>query len=170
MLLHGRPVELIREALPSGWQYPCTDEELEAALRELPAAWTARLRSVRLTYHPEWEMHARTDRARIEISYVVNAGLRAPAIIRVDSPEELQFGARLETTAGGRRLVWPDREAACGYLLRHILIHELGHHVAPSGLRRDEEEAWAEAFAFRYFDPLRRSETAAAPPAGPAAN
>jgi hypothetical protein len=154
-LLHGRSVALIGEALPPGWQYPCTPEELEAALAELPAAWTARLRSVRFTYHPEWGLHARTDRSRIEISYVVDASLRAPEPVHVAAPEELQFGARLESDTDGKRLVWPDREALRVYLLRHILVHELGHHVAPPGMPVPEEEAWAEAFAFRHYDPRR---------------
>jgi hypothetical protein len=151
--LNGRRVELIREALLPGWQYPCTDQELEAALRGLPRPWTARLRSVRLTFHPEWDAHARTDRARIEISYVVDETLRAWGEICEDHPEELQFGARLESSGGARQLVWPDHEALRIYILRHILIHELGHHVAPPGMARDDEEDWAEAFAYRYYTP-----------------
>ena len=153
LLLNGHPVEIFREALLPGWQYPCTNEELEAALRSLPPAWTARLRSVRLTFHPEWDAYARTDRARIEISYIVDAALRAPGDVPDDTPEELQFGARLVREGGQRRLMWPDREALRVYILRHILIHELGHHVAPPGLSRDDEEDWAEAFAYRYYDP-----------------
>jgi hypothetical protein len=151
--LNGRPVRLFREALPDGWQYPCTGEELAAQLRELPAAWTARLRSVRLTFHPEWGFHARTDRSRIEINYVVDAALRAPTPIVEEALEELTFGARFETIAGTRCLVWRDRESLRTYILGHILIHELGHHVTPPGMRIMEEEEWAEAFAFRYFRP-----------------
>jgi hypothetical protein len=153
IVLNGRPVVLIAEALPPGWQSPCTDGELESALRELPAAWTARLRSVRLTYQPDWGAHARTDRSRIEISYVVDEARRAAGSVFGDAPEELQFGARIDSSGGVRRFVWPDRESLRDYILRHVLVHELGHHVAPSGMRRDEEEAWAEAFAFRYFTP-----------------
>jgi hypothetical protein len=153
-LLHRRPVAIIREALPPGWQYPCTDEELEAILRELPAEWTARLRSVRWTFRPEWGAHARTDRTRIEISYVVDEALRAPGMVMGHGPEEVQFGAWVEENASGRSLVWADQEALRIYVLRHILIHELGHHVAPPGMRVDDEEAWAEAFAFRYYKPV----------------
>ena len=47
------------------------------------------------------------------------------------------------------------------YILRHVLIHELGHHVAPAGLSCDEEEEWAEAFAFRYFTPAAERAAAA---------
>jgi hypothetical protein len=160
--LNGRRVELIREALLPGWRYPCTDHELEAALRSLPQAWTTRLRSVRLTFHPEWDAHARTDRARIEISYVVDETLRAWGSIAEDDPEELQFGARLESARGARQIVWPDHEALRIYILRHILIHELGHHVAPSGMPREDEEDWAEAFAFRYYTPPAPRHIAAA--------
>jgi hypothetical protein len=160
--LNGRRVELIREALLPGWLYPCTDQELETVLRELPADWTARLRSVRFTFHPEWDAHARTDRARIEISYVVDETLRAWGVISEEEPEELQFGARLESSGGVRQLVWPDREALRTYILRHILIHELGHHLAPPGMDRDEEEDWAEAFAFRYYTPPTPRHVAAA--------
>lgn len=163
-LLHGRRVAIIREALPPGWQYPCTDEELEAVLQELPAAWTARLRSVRWTYRPEWGAHARTDRARIEISYVVDEALRAPGMVMGHGPEEVQFGARVEEDMGGRSLVWADRDALRIYILRHILIHELGHHVAPTGMRVDDEEAWAEAFAFRYYTPPKPARLAESRP------
>ena len=151
--LSGRPVVLFREALLPGWQYPCTGSELEAALRELPPAWTARLRSVRLTFHPEWDAHARTDRSRIEISYIVDETLHAPGEVIGDTPEELQFGARVEVWGGARHFIWPDRDTLRIYTLRHLLIHELGHHVAPLGLRPREEEEWAEAFAFRYYTP-----------------
>jgi hypothetical protein len=155
-------VELIVEALPTGWQHPCTTAELAATLRELPAAWTARLTSIRLTYRPDWGAHARTDRARIEISYIVDAALRAPGPIMGEAPEELQFGARIEGSGRARHFVWPDMETVRVYVLRHILIHELGHHVAPPGLRYEEEEAWAEAFAFRYFTPSPTSLPSAA--------
>jgi hypothetical protein len=151
--LKGRPVLLFREALLPGWQYPCTDSELEAALRELPAAWTARLRSVRLTFHPEWDASARTDRSRVEISSIVDASLHAAGEVFDDTPEEVDFGARLEVWDGTRRIVWPDRDTLRLYLLRHVLIHELGHHVAPPGLRRGDEEDWAEAFAYRFYTP-----------------
>jgi hypothetical protein len=146
-------VAVIADPLPPGWQHPCTPADLERVLNELPAAWTARLTSVRLTYHPEWDAHARTDRARIEISYVVDPTLRAPGELIFDSPEEVQFGARIEGHGKERRFAWPDRASLRTYILRHILIHELGHHVAPTNLSRDEEEDWAEAFAFRYYRP-----------------
>jgi hypothetical protein len=161
--LNGRPVELFREALLPGWQYPFTDSELEAALRELPAAWTARLRSVRLTFHPEWEAYARTDRSRVEFSYIVDAGLEAPGEVLDDTPEEVEFGARLEEWGEARRLVWPDRDRLRLYILRHILIHELGHHVAPPGMSWEDEEDWAEAFAYRYYTPPGPNHVAEAP-------
>jgi hypothetical protein len=163
-LLHGRRVVIIREALPPGWHYPCTDEALEATLRELPAAWTARLRSVRWTYRPEWGAHARTDRSRIEISYVVDELLRSPGMVSGHGPEEVQFGARLVESEEGRSLVWVDRASLGTYILRHILIHELGHHVAPPGMRVDDEEAWAEAFAFRFFTPTDGTKLAESRP------
>ncbi len=160
--LNGRSVELIREALLPGWQYPCTDQELEAALCGLPAAWTARLCSVRLTFHPEWDAHARTDRARIEISYIVDDRLQAWGKVCEERPEELRFGAQFAAPGGVRHLVWPDHEALSVYILRHILIHELGHHVAPRGMPVDQEEDWAEAFAFRYYTPPVSRHVAAA--------
>jgi len=146
-------VAVIADPLLPGWQHPCTPADLQRVLNELPAAWTARLTSVRLTYHPEWDAHARTDRARIEISYVVDPNLRAPSELIVDSSEEVQFGARIEGHGRERRFAWPDRASLRTYILRHVLIHELGHHVAPTNLSRDEEEDWAEAFAFRYYTP-----------------
>jgi hypothetical protein len=152
---------LFREALLPGWQYPCTDSELAAALGELPPAWTARLRSVRLTFHPEWDAFARTDCSRVEISYIVDAALYAPGEVSGDTPEEVQFGARLEEGDSTRHLVWPDRDTLRLYILRHVLIHELGHHVAPPGLSRQEEEDWAEAFAYRYYTPPAAKHVAA---------
>jgi hypothetical protein len=154
---------LFREALLPGWQYPCTDSELGAALRELPPAWTARLCSVRLTFHPEWDAYARTDRSRVEISYIVDAALDAPGKVLDDAPEEVEFGARLAECGGTRHLVWPDRDRLRLYILRHILIHELGHHVAPPGLGWEDEEEWAEAFAYRYYTPPAPRHIAAAP-------
>ena len=154
--LHGRAVPVIADALLPGWQYPCTAGDLEQTLGELPPAWTARLTSIRLTFHPEWDAHARTDRARIEISYVVDKDLHAPGEVMGEKPEELQFGARIEGGGRGRYFAWPDRDLLRAYIMRHILVHELGHHVAPAGLTGDQEEDWAEAFAFRYFTPAAR--------------
>jgi hypothetical protein len=159
--VNGRAVVVIADALLPGWQHPCTAADLEHVLGELPAAWTARLTSVRLTYHPEWDAHARTDRARIEISYVVDRALHAPSEVIVESPEEVQFGARTEGRGNDRCFAWPDHETLRTYILRHVLIHELGHHVAPAGMSRDREEDWAEAFAFRYYMP-RAARVAAA--------
>jgi hypothetical protein len=159
--VNGRPVPVIADALLPGWQYPCAAADLERVLGELPHAWTARLTSVRLTYHPEWDAHARTDRSRIEISYVVDKTLHAPGEVIVETPEEVQFGARVEGRGNGRCFAWPDRDTLRTYILRHVLIHELGHHVAPAGLTRDQEEDWAEAFAFRYFTPAARRGAAA---------
>jgi hypothetical protein len=151
--VNGRAVTVIADALLPGWQHPCTAGDLERVLGELPTVWTARLTSVRLTYHPEWDAHARTDRARIEISYVVDQALHAPGELIVDSPEEVQFGARIEGRGNERCFAWPDHDTLRTYILRHVLIHELGHHVAPAGMGRDQEEDWAEAFAFRYYTP-----------------
>jgi len=151
--VNGRRIELFREALLPGWHYPYTDAELEAALRDLPPSWLARLQSVRLTFHPEWDALGRTDGTRIEISYVVDDSLCAWGKVDEEDPEEVLFGARLQTWGGARYVVWPDRDALRIYLLRHVLIHELGHQVAPPNLDPDADEAWAEAFAYRYYTP-----------------
>jgi hypothetical protein len=52
---------------------------------------------------------------------------------------------------------WPDHGLLKAYVLKHLLIHEIGHHLAPGGLDEEADEAWAEDFAFQYYNPDRHA-------------
>ena len=72
--------------------------------------------------------------------------------------EEQQFGG-IPVEHGELRWVrWPRRELLRTYVLKHLLVHEVGHHLAPPDLDEDADEQWAERFAFHFYDPGGRGQ------------
>src|SRR5262249_4312117 len=107
-------------------------------------------------YRPDGEVMAETDGESIELHYVVDHEGRAPVAPGEDMEEEQRFGG-IPVEQGGLRWVrWPRRDSLLTYVLKHLLIHEIGHHMAPPDLDEDADEQWAEDFAFRFCTPVER--------------
>jgi hypothetical protein len=148
-------VPVLADPLPSGLFHAVSATEVAAELDVLPEDWRATVGSVRLCYRPDGEVMAETDGQTIELHYVVDRLGRAPVAPGEDTGEEERFGG-VPVERGERRWVrWPRRDRLRDYVLKHLLIHEVGHHVAPPGLDEDADEQWAEEFAFRFYNPDR---------------
>lgn len=141
------------EPPPSGLFYAVTASDVAAALDDLPREWRETVRAVRLSPDPEGEVMAETDGRTIQIHYVVDQLNRTPVTRGEDTEEEEEFGGIPERQGRRRWVYWPDRSRLQTYVLKHLLIHEIGHHLAPSDLAEEADEQWAEDFAFRFYEP-----------------
>jgi hypothetical protein len=151
-------IHVIADPLPHGRYHAVTANEVAAALDGLPEDWRATIHSVRLSYRPDGEVMAETDGESIELHYVVDHDGGAPVAPGEDMDEEQRFGG-IPVEQGDQRWVrWPRRELVVTYVLKHLLIHEIGHHLAPPDLDEAADEQWAEDFAFRFYRPASQSE------------
>jgi hypothetical protein len=146
-------VHVIADPLPHGLYHAVTANEVAAMIDDLPEEWRGTIHSVRLCYRPDGEVMAETDGEAIELHYVVDRDDRAPVAPGEDMEEEQRFGG-IPVQHGDMRWVrWPRRDLLRTYVLKHLFIHEVGHHLAPPDLDEDADEQWAESFAFRFYDP-----------------
>jgi hypothetical protein len=148
-------VPVVADALPSWLYYAVTPTEVAAALDDLPAPWRESVGEVRLCYRPDGDVMAETDGEYIELHYVVDRTGCAPVSPGETTDEEERFGGHPVRRGGQSWVLWPRRRLLQNYVLKHLLMHEVGHHLAPPDLSEDEDEDWAEAFAFRFYDPQR---------------
>lgn len=146
-------VPVLARALPDGWFYAVSPTEVAAALDAVPAAWRETVHGVLLCPSPDGEVMAETDGETIQLHYVVDRYGRAPVAPGEGADEEAEFGGIPEHDGARLWVLWPRRALLQTYVLDHLLMHEVGHHLAPSGLDDEQEERWAEAFAFRYYNP-----------------
>jgi hypothetical protein len=146
-------VPVTADTPPTGLVHAVTPAEVAAALDSLPERWRETVETVRLCHPTDANMMAETDGANIELHYLVDSESRAPVLNGDRTDEEESFGG-VPLRRGGRLWVqWPRPERLRAYVLKHLLIHEIGHHLAPSGLDETADEEWAETFAFRYYCP-----------------
>jgi hypothetical protein len=138
---------------PAGLLHAVTPAEVAAALDSLPDRWRETVQSVRLSYRPEADVMAETDGAHIELHYVVDPLQHAPVRPGEATLEEERFGGFPVRRRGHLFVRWPRSERLRTYVLKHLLVHEIGHHLAPPDLDEDADEEWAESFAFEYYCP-----------------
>jgi hypothetical protein len=150
---HTPHVPVVADPLPPWLFYAVTPTEVAAALDDLPTPWRDTVGAVRLCFRRDGDVMAETDGESIELHYVVDGDGRAPVAQGETTEEEEQFGGIAERRDGQTWVRWPQRRLLQNYVLKHLLIHEVGHHLAPPNLSEDEDEDWAEAFAFRFYDP-----------------
>jgi hypothetical protein len=160
-----------RPVLP-GWMYPCTLDQIREQLARVPAADLVGLSAVGLVpatrkdcsayaYHhwdgmsvihicsqPEslsWKLYPHAKWGHIEHYFAV----------------ELGFGMEVERTGSRWRVRWHSEDLR-RYILEHVLLHEIGHHVQKmqrlsEGLRSRLPVVVREQFAEAYAWRLRRS-------------
>lgn len=146
-------VPVTADPVPSGWFYAVTPAEVAAALDGLPEGWRAVVEGVRLCPSPDGDVSAETDGEVIQLHYMVDRKGRALVPPDEDAEEEREFGGVPSWDHGRLWVLWPRHDLLQTYVLKHLLIHEIGHHLAPEGLDDDADERWAEEFAYRFYDP-----------------
>jgi len=152
-----------------GWVYPCTLADIQARLAKLPEADLESLWAVGLapSTRKDCHVHARYipgERPVIYIfSYVDTLVFKQPANVKRSEVEsglvvELMYGMEVEC-AGSRWLCRWNPENLRRFIVEHVLLHEVGHHVhymqrARQGIQRPptkrDTEQFAEAYALRH--------------------
>lgn len=141
----ARGIRIVVDPPPRGFRHACTVRDLKALLARVPADYLTGLRQIRLSNQVRRYHDRDADYLDGEIRlFPYPERLIFPASPRPHDPDDqewLAWGARLVDDGGVRALAWtPD--ALRRYLLEHVFLHELGHHVAAQrGLLNGEAAA-----------------------------
>lgn len=150
---------VITYPLPPGKIHPVSPMQVQEALAELPACDLVDLNRVLLT-DSRRDRHASYGGAQIKLCYPVDRHYRVRLRRYEGWLEVLRFGAWIEREDDVRYVCWEPNDLR-DYVLKHLLLHEIGHHVAllrgfgyaVAATRREEE--FAESYAHALFDPER---------------
>ena len=162
-------IRLFEEPICAGWVYPCSLEDIQDRLTRLPEADLIGLWAVGLaaaTRRGCWAngRYGFSERPTIRIySYPETYTYRQPpqtkrADIDVGLAVERGFGMEVDRIGGRYACRWSAADLR-RFILEHVLLHEVGHHVyhwprkeqghtfRPS---RRESEQLAESYALRH--------------------
>lgn len=161
-------ITFFEEPLADNWVYPCSLDEIRTTLETLPPDLLEGITTIGLCRSTNRDQYANAryfygKEARIHIySWKSDLQLRQPAHTTLHRAKryfdrEIEYGMTLEVS--GRRLIcrW-EKEPLKRFILEHVLLHEIGHHVyyrerIASGLTfqpgTHESEKFAEAYARR---------------------
>jgi hypothetical protein len=169
-------IEIFERQLLPGWVYPCTVEDIRHQLTTLPAEDLEGLGSVGLIPSTRKNCSANgrywggLPPTRISLySYHESLRYKQPAGTRPGDLDwglsvEREFGMHVEKV-GSRWFCQWSAENLRLFILEHVLIHEVGHHVQHMQRRRaglwsdpgrQVKEQFAEAYACRYVRDRQR--------------
>ncbi|MBV9849207.1 MAG: hypothetical protein JO250_05915 [Armatimonadetes bacterium] len=163
-------VSVFERPLPAGWVYPCSTADIAQRLSLLPARDLEGLWAVGLVPATRKDCWANGryfpgERPTIHLySFRDTLSYRQPPHTRRADVErglavELAYGMHVEQT-GGRFLCRWDADSLRRFILGHVLLHEVGHHVyqrqrqqqdPPLLLRTRASEQFAEDYALRLL-------------------
>lgn len=167
-------IHVFERPLLPGWVYPCTAEDLRAALRRIPEEHLAGLHAVGLApstrkdcsanaryyWYPRPAIHlfSNPDDLRIKLPPHVKR-----SHIELYCSVELAFGMRPERIGSRWFCCW-DAGDLRRFILRHVLLHEIGHHVQrmhrlTMGYRPYAGEVVSEQFAEAYAIRMGREQS-----------
>ena len=161
-------IAFFEEPIPPGWVYPCSTVDLRRCLTRLPPRDLAGLEAVGLAAATRKDCSANGryfswPRPTIRIySWPESLAFKMPPHTRQGQVEpwlavELEFGMRIERIGGRYHCRW-HADNLRRFILEHVLLHEVGHHVSArermlSGhgrrLRTHVSEQLAEHYAHR---------------------
>lgn len=162
-------IRFFERTIVPGWVYPCTLADIQAKLARLPEEDLEGLWAVGLapSTRKDCNAHARyifDTRPVIYIfSYAASLTFKLMAHTKRSEIEsglavELAYGMHVQRT-GSRWLCQWEPENLRRFIVEHVLLHEVGHHVhymhrARMGIHRPpthrDTEQFAEAYALRY--------------------
>ncbi len=161
-------VYLFQRPCPPGWIYPCSLADIECSLAEIPEQDLKGLWAVGLVPSTRKDCYANGqylfgDKPVIHLfSYPEMLSFKQPPHIKPGQiahglAVELAYGMRVEQVGSRFVCVW-EKETLQSFIVDHVLVHEIGHHVYHRRRRqqgysycpnRTESEQFAEAYALR---------------------
>ncbi len=162
-------MHLFERPCPAGWVYPCSLEDISNRFSRLPEQDLAGLWSVGLVPSTRKDCNAygryyTGDRPEINLfSYPDSLRFKLMAHTRLGEINrglavELRYGMRVEAEGTRYICVWSGEDLR-RFMVDHVLLHEVGHHVyfrqrreqGYKGTPRSKEsEQFAEAYAVRH--------------------
>jgi len=162
-------VHVFERPLSSKWIYPCDQESIRQRLRLLPEGDLEGLWAIGLVPSTQKDNSAngryfRDDKPIIHLySYPETLEFKLPPFVKHKHilhslAVELTYGMKIEQT-GSRWLCKWTEEGLGRFILGHVLVHEIGHHVFHEqrmklGLeympQTEESEQFAENYALRH--------------------
>lgn len=164
--LIGR-IKFLVDKLSAGYIHPCSVQDIKKKLMELPVEHLSGIRRVRLSCQKNAGADASYFEGTIKI-YAVPEDMKF--VYHFRPPEVMQreyskFGARWEKLGDCWYCYW-RLENFKKFILDHVLLHELGHHVDAFHAMRQSagRERFAETYAIAQETKIREeSETSKRP-------
>jgi hypothetical protein len=170
-LRSGTPVNitLFERPLLAGWIYPCTLEDIRERLAELPTEDLEGLWAVGLvpSTRKDCSVNGRYfggDRPTIHLcSHQMSLTYKQPDQVKRSDLEhsqmvQLEYGMRIERVGSRWFCRWSPEDLR-RFVVEHVLLHEVGHHVHHMQRRRQGftsrltlgvREQFAEDYALRH--------------------
>jgi len=162
-------IRLFEEPIPTGWVYPCSLEDIQDRLTHLPETDLMGLWAVGLAVATRRDCWANgryrfSERPTIRLyAYLASYAYKQPpqtkrADVEVGLAVERGFGMVVERV-GGRYLCRWNAADLKRFMLEHVLLHEVGHHVYHWRRKQQDHEfrpSWreseqlAESYALRH--------------------
>jgi hypothetical protein len=131
-------IRFFEQPVLPGWVYPCNLDDIREVLALVPASETAGLRAAGLAPSTKKNCNANgryyghrqtivlySHREDLAIRYDPNSN---EGRLRDWCHRERRFGMRLERDGARWKGVWAAEDLR-RFILHHVLLHELGHHV-----------------------------------------
>ncbi len=154
-------IRFIKDKVPQGYVYPCSVKEIKEVIAKLPPEHLEGLKRIRLSYQKD----ANADASYIDGTITIYAiphdfkqifSIRPPdAVIK----EHSRFGAIWRKIGMSWYCYW-QHGLYKDYILKHVLLHELGHHMDEYHMRRGQEgrEKFAEKYALQMGSRIYKND------------
>lgn len=154
-------IKFLADRLPDGFMYPCNVSDIKKILSELPTEHLSGIKRIRLSAQKMTSADASYCDGTISI-YAVPKDLKF--IYSEKPPDSIlreygRFGARWEMLGNNWYCYWKS-EGYKKYILEHVLIHEIGHHIDDylSMRRSYGKEKFAEQYALDIENKLNNKK------------
>lgn len=167
-------IHFFERECPAGWMYSCSLDDIRDCLARLPeqdleGLWAVGLMPATRKDNNAYGRYYFGTRPTIHLfSYPANLRFKLRAHTRrgeIDSvlAVDQQYGMRVEREGSRFVCAW-SADDLCRFVVEHVLLHEVGHHVYFWGRRQQgyayrphtvEAEQFAEAYALRRHNNVR---------------
>jgi hypothetical protein len=146
-------IQYIKDKLPEGMTYPCSVKEIKDIILKLPAHHVEGIKRIRLSAQRGINADASYVDGIITI-YAVPSEFKLIYPIKPtdrEMQEYCRFGAKWENMGEYWFCYWKPEQFR-DYILYHVLLHEIGHHMDEHHKKRSS--AGKESFAENYANEM----------------